>query len=96
MKRYPEYKDSGVEWIGKIPQNWNMRKIKNIQSDLLGGVWGDEPTENENDIYCIRVADFNYEQLTISTCNLTLRHIPLKNQDKRILRSGDLLVVFQL
>ena len=92
MKRYPQYKDSGVEWIGKIPQNWEMRKIKNTQSDLLGGIWGEEPEGNENDIYCIRVADFNYEHLTISTHNLTLRNILLKEKDKRILKNYDLLV----
>ena len=92
MKRYPEYKESCVEWIGEIPRHWEMKKIKNTQSDLLGGVWGEEPEGNENDIYCIRVADFNYEQLTISTHNLTLRNIPLKEKDKRILSSNDLLV----
>ena len=30
MKRYPEYKDSGVEWIGKIPIHWKIKKIKHI------------------------------------------------------------------
>ncbi len=92
MKRYPEYKDSGVEWIGEIPKHWEMKKIKNIQSDLVGGVWGSEPAENGNDIYCIRVADFNYEQLVISTHNLTLRNIPLNDKDKRLLKNYDLLV----
>ena len=39
------------------------------------------------------MADFNYEQLTISTHNLTLRNIPLiKEKDKRILKKYDLLV----
>ena len=92
MRRYPEYKKSGVEWIGKIPQNWHLRKIKNTQSDLLGGIWGGEPEGNENDIYCIRVADFNYEHLTISTHNLTVRNIPLKEKDKRVLKNNDLLI----
>ena len=92
MRRYPEYKESGVEWIGELPKNWEVKKIKNTQSYLVGGIWGNEPEGNENDIYCIRVADFNYEQLTISTHNLTLRNISLKEEDKRILRSGDLLV----
>ncbi len=27
MNRYPEYKDSGVEWIGKIPSHWSIGKI---------------------------------------------------------------------
>ena len=28
MRSYPEYKDSGVEWIGEIPKDWETRKIK--------------------------------------------------------------------
>ena len=26
-KPYPEYKDSGVEWLGKIPSHWAIKKI---------------------------------------------------------------------
>lgn len=26
-KAYPEYKDSGVEWLGEIPDHWPMKKI---------------------------------------------------------------------
>ncbi len=26
-KPYPAYKDSDVEWIGKVPEHWEMRKI---------------------------------------------------------------------
>ena len=92
MNRYPKYKESGVEWIGTIPQDWAVRKLRYVQSDLIGGIWGNEPEESQNDIYCIRVADFNYAQLEISTLNLTLRHIPVKATDKRILSTNDLLV----
>ena len=30
MRRYPEYKESGVEWIGEIPVYWEIGKIKYI------------------------------------------------------------------
>ncbi|MCL2637758.1 MAG: restriction endonuclease subunit S [Oscillospiraceae bacterium] len=30
MKRYAEYKDSGVEWIGEIPVDWDRTKLKNL------------------------------------------------------------------
>ena len=30
MKRYPEYKESDVAWIGKIPAHWKIGKIKHI------------------------------------------------------------------
>ncbi len=28
MKRYAEYRDSGIEWIGKIPFQWEVKKLK--------------------------------------------------------------------
>lgn len=33
-KAYPEYKDSGVEWLGAIPEEWSVTKLKYI-ADLL-------------------------------------------------------------
>ena len=30
FRRYPEYKESGVEWIGKIPAHWKIKKIKHV------------------------------------------------------------------
>ncbi len=26
-KRYPEYKDSGVEWLGEVPAGWEIKKL---------------------------------------------------------------------
>ena len=28
MKPYKKYKDSGIEWIGEIPEHWEVKKIK--------------------------------------------------------------------
>ena len=28
MKRYPNYKDSNIDWIGEIPDTWQIKKIK--------------------------------------------------------------------
>lgn len=36
-KKYPEYKDSGVEWIGKIPSSWDslqFRRVTHLQQGL--------------------------------------------------------------
>jgi len=30
MKRYPNYKDSGIEWIGEIPEGWDYKQIKHV------------------------------------------------------------------
>lgn len=33
MKRYPEYKESGISWIGKIPNHWQVLRNFAILSD---------------------------------------------------------------
>ncbi|MBF8962149.1 restriction endonuclease subunit S [Pontibacter sp. FD36] len=30
MKRYDSYKDSGVEWIGEVPEHWGQQKLKYV------------------------------------------------------------------
>lgn len=30
MKRYTAYKDGGVEWIGEIPEHWEIKRVKSI------------------------------------------------------------------
>lgn len=30
FKRYSEYQDSGVEWLGEIPKHWEARRVKTI------------------------------------------------------------------
>jgi type I restriction enzyme S subunit len=32
IKNYQFYKDSGVEWIGEIPEHWEVKHLKNIVS----------------------------------------------------------------
>ena len=31
------YKDSGIEWLGEIPEHWEVVKIKHIAKKLIGG-----------------------------------------------------------
>lgn len=34
--RYPQYKDSGVEWLGKVPGHWAITKTKHVCSFFTG------------------------------------------------------------
>jgi type I restriction enzyme S subunit len=36
FKPYPEYKDSGVEWLGKIPCGWKIKRLKYIAQLIMG------------------------------------------------------------
>jgi type I restriction enzyme S subunit len=35
--RYESYRDSGVEWLGDVPEHWCLRKLKTIASFAGGG-----------------------------------------------------------
>lgn len=35
--RYEAYKDSGVEWLGEIPEHWNLKKIKFFVNEIESG-----------------------------------------------------------
>ncbi len=59
MKRYPKYKNSGIEWIGEIPEHWETirtRFVFNVISgngfpeDLQGRSRGDYPFYKCSDI----------------------------------------------
>jgi len=91
MKPYPEYKESGIEWLGKIPKQWKIRRLKTTILGCINGIWGDE-ADGENDVPCIRVADFNRTNFSVNTNNLTLRAIKEKDKSNRILNNGDLLI----
>ena len=28
LPQYETYKDSGIEWLGKIPEHWQTKKVK--------------------------------------------------------------------
>lgn len=43
-KPYPDYKDSGVEWLGEIPRDWTVSKVKFIAPYQVG--WT-PPTKND-------------------------------------------------
>jgi type I restriction enzyme, S subunit len=30
LPRYPEYKDSGVEWLGEVPKHWDVRRARRL------------------------------------------------------------------
>ena len=38
FRPYPEYKDSGVEWLGEIPAHWDVKRLKTTASVQLSNV----------------------------------------------------------
>ncbi|MDE0099687.1 MAG: restriction endonuclease subunit S [Truepera sp.] len=36
LKPYPAYKDSGVEWLGEVPEHWEVRKLRQVLRAVTG------------------------------------------------------------
>ncbi len=34
MKQYEKYKPSGIEWLGEIPLNWDLMRLKDIKANI--------------------------------------------------------------
>ena len=47
MNPYPAYRPSGVEWLGEVPEHWEVRPLKALLSKNDSGVWGDDPEEED-------------------------------------------------
>lgn len=90
-KTYPKYKPSGIDWLGDIPEGWEAKRLRYFFDYHAGGVWGDEEKGDQNDLICLRVADFDFDHFALSDNDLTTRNIP-ENQHSRILEEGDILL----
>lgn len=44
MERYKEYKDSGIQWIGKIPGHWEVARMKRVFSEAKEKTSSEEGT----------------------------------------------------
>jgi type I restriction enzyme, S subunit len=53
MKRYETYKPSGVEWLGEIPENWQVKRLKDISTKVGDGLHGTPNYTDDSTYYFI-------------------------------------------
>lgn len=70
--------------------DWDVKKIKHLVKSIESGIWGDNPLSNEDDIKCLRIADFDYDNFSYSVVE-TIRNNP-KLQERKLLKKGDILM----
>ena len=89
---YPRYRDSGVEWLGEVPDHWEVKRLKHVAAYRTSSV--DKKTDdaappvrlcNYTDVYYqdrIRASDGEYMQATASPTEIS----------RFKLRRGDVLI----
>lgn len=84
-----EMKDSGIPYVGKIPKEWCVDKVKHIVTIPVSTGAGEEAQfYTPNSIRYIRISDFNKNGCIIEE---NARYIPADKAEKYILSSGDIL-----
>ena len=87
-------KPSGIEWLGEVPEHWEISRLGTcIQINRIG-IWGADPTEkNKSDqLICVRVADFDVARLSVCIDKLTVRAVTQSERSGRLLQHGDILL----
>jgi type I restriction enzyme S subunit len=63
-------KDSGVEWIGEIPEGWEVKKIKYLVTKISNGTTAEQlqyPDENDSSIVRVtRIETISQEEINLS------------------------------
>lgn len=84
-----EMKDSGIEWLGKIPKHWEVKRLKNILIEkMMYGANEIADDDNENNPRYIRITDFGSNG---ELRDDTFKSLPMEVAKDYLLEEGDIL-----
>ena len=85
-------KDSGVQWIGEVPQHWEVCKIKNKFMIISGGTpKSDVESYWNGDVVWVTPADYNTEDKVIVKGKRNITKEGLKNSSATILPRNSII-----
>ncbi|HOD52394.1 MAG TPA: restriction endonuclease subunit S [Candidatus Hydrogenedentes bacterium] len=85
---YPAYKPSGVEWLGDIPQHWDVRRLKcvaSINDEALS-----ETTDPNYEFNYVDIGNVDAAKGIVATETCRFEDAP--SRARRIVRDGDTIV----
>ncbi|WP_022836396.1 restriction endonuclease subunit S [Salisaeta longa] len=92
LPRYDAYKDSGVDWLGKIPEHWETIRLK-FQSAFKGG--GTPSKDNKEywsgDIPWVSPKDMKADRITDTQDHITPEAV--KESSTSLVEPGSVLIV---
>ncbi|MBI9061968.1 MAG: restriction endonuclease subunit S [Marinilabiliaceae bacterium] len=90
MKKYEKYKDSGIEWLGIIPEHWTQVRLKHIGESITGITYSpdDIVEQNSNSKLVLRSSNIQQGKLTLDNNVFVEKNIA----HKYIIQKGDILL----
>ena len=87
--RYDKYKDSGIAWIGEIPEHWEVRRLKHLGNNYNGLTYSpNDICGSEDGILVLRSSNIKDNKLCFDDNVYVKKEIP----QKLIVNKGDILI----
>jgi len=84
-------KDSGIEWLGEVPVEWEVKKVKWVHQTTSGGTPKTSDSENYNgEIPWLRTLDLNNDK--VNNYEITITEKALSESSAKIVPSNSVLV----
>lgn len=87
-----EMKESGIEWIGKIPINWKIIRIKNIAKEIGDGLHSTPEYDENGDVFFINGNNIGDEHLTIKADTNKLNIVEQKKYKLPLLNDNTIMI----
>lgn len=88
--RYPKYKSSGVEWLGDVPQGWEVRRLKNlVEEPLKYGANEAAELDDRTLPRFVRITDIGEDGRLRDE---TFKSLPTEVAEPYLLKEGDVLL----
>lgn len=89
--RYPEYKDSGVEWLGEVPGHWEVKRLKQACEVFPSNV-DKKAYENEPPVFLCNYTDVYYNEQITQQIDFMAATASMDQIKKFTLRAGDTII----
>ncbi len=91
LPRYPEYKDSGVEWLGEVPGHWDVKRLKYACRVFPSNV-DKKSHEGEMSIVLCNYTDVYYNETIVGGMDFMSATASAEQIEKFSLKAGDTII----
>jgi len=84
-------KDSGIEWIGEVPEGWEVRKLKQVSDVRISNV-DKKSEEDEQDVLLCNYVDVYKNEFITSNLNFMKATASIAQIQRFTIKKGDVII----
>ncbi|MDO8418040.1 MAG: restriction endonuclease subunit S [Agitococcus sp.] len=83
-------KDSGVEWLGQVPEHWQIKRLKDIGTSIIGIIYSPEDVVDNDSQGVLVLRSSNIQKGKLSLLDVV--YVNQKIRPRQTIRMGDILI----